>query len=103
VYTFHEKVKDHHAQSEIVVCLVSVYLAKVAALLQFRRRKVWFSNSASEKASPSSLGNLHRVTIYQSHKRLLRHKKVALVEIADDVAASVNGFHDAGDIRSGPE
>jgi hypothetical protein len=95
-------VKNHNAESKIIVCGITVYLAKVASL-EFRRGEVRFANGASEKASSSHFRDLHGVTIYQSHKCPIRHQKVALIEIAYDVATCVNGFHDAGDIRSAPE
>jgi hypothetical protein len=102
MHPFHQEVKNHNAEGKLIVCGITVYLAKVTAL-ELRGGEVRFADGASEKASSTRFRDLHGVTIYQGHKCPIRHQKVALIEIAYDVATCVNGFHDAGDIRCAPE
>jgi hypothetical protein len=102
MHAFHQEVKHHHAESKIVVSGLTVYLSEVAAL-ELGRSEVRFPNGAPKETQPARLRDLHGVAIYQSHQCAIRHKEVALVEIAYDVATGVNGVHDAGDVRSTPE
>src|SRR5262249_46874428 len=62
-----------------------------------------FADDATEAAGAGQLGHLHRIGVYQRHQRPAGDEDVAFVEVADDVAAVVQGADGGGEVAGGAE
>ncbi|MGO8735338.1 MAG: hypothetical protein ACLQVM_21380 [Terriglobia bacterium] len=94
--------ENHHGKSKVVVGGISISPAEITPL-QLGRREIRLPDGASKNTASASLRHLHRVAIHKSHKSAIGHKEVALVEIAYDITAGVDGIHNARDVRRRPD
>lgn len=97
--TAHEQqMKAQQSQAKTVVIRSALKAVKGFAL-QLRRGELRNADIAGKQLSPGA--DLERITVNQLDQRLRRDDDIARIDIADDMAASVNCFKGAGEIAGG--
>ena len=97
--TAHEQqVKAQQGQAKTVVIRATLKAVKGFAL-QLRRGELRDANIAGKQLPVGA--DLERITVNQLDQRLRRDDDIARIDIADDMAASVNRLKGAGEIAGG--
>ena len=97
VRAFHEKLENQYGQSKRVMLGHAVDVGE-GLVLKLRRRELGRADGAAIDEPRLRIAHLKRVGVNQGHQRGFGDEDVGLVDVADDVAAEVQGPHGGGKV-----